>query len=564
MKIIDRYVLREHLGPLLFALTALTSLLLLNYIAKQFGKLVGKGLEWTVIGEFFLLSLPFTVAMTLPMAVLVSTLYAFSRLASEAELTAFKASGVSMRRLLTPVVIASVFVAAFMVYFNDQVLPRSNARLSTLQSDIIRTKPTFGLDEKVTTRVGEGQLWLYADRIDQTVGLMRGVVIYDLSQPSRPRTTYADSGSLRMSPNGSDVLLRLYDGFQQEFPRENPAQLQRTFFSTHQAVVRDVANQLERSEGDAPRTDRERTVCELQQAYNEQAVQYVAAHAEARELLTAAQAEGSEVPLRPRQTTYSQSGLGALYCRAMAALGVGGAQAAVRSAAAVDSAARAVALGETGESGDAAAESLAVAQLGAGPSDGPLGGLPQFDTPGNDLPGSSAPVPAGATGPERKPRVIPPSAGGAEMIYELATNRAETSWRQMNQFDVEIHKKFALAAACIVFVLLGAPVALRFPRGGVGVVIGVSLAVFGLYYVGLIAGETLADDGYLPPYIAMWGANILFTLVAAALLTRMGREGATSRGGDFGEMLDALRRRLGAAGRRVGLPVGRDEQQVAS
>ena len=81
------------------------------------------------------------------------------------------------------------------------------------------------------------------------------------------------------------------------------------------------------------------------------------------------------------------------------------------------------------------------------------------------------------------------------MMYELAANRAETAWRTMNQYDVEIHKKFALAVACIVFVLLGAPIALRFPRGGVGVVIGVSLAVFGLYYVGLIAGETLADDG---------------------------------------------------------------------
>ena len=63
----------------------------------------------------------------------------------------------------------------------------------------------------------------------------------------------------------------------------------------------------------------------------------------------------------------------------------------------------------------------------------------------------------------------------------------------MNRYDVEIHKKFALAAACIVFVLLGAPIALRFPRGGVGLVIGVSLVVFALYYVGLIAGESLAN-----------------------------------------------------------------------
>ena len=100
VKIISRYVLKEHFGPFAFALTALTSLMLLQYIARQFGNLVGKGLQWSVIMEFFLLSIPFTVAMTLPMAVLVAVLYAFSRLASENEITALKAGGVSMRQLL--------------------------------------------------------------------------------------------------------------------------------------------------------------------------------------------------------------------------------------------------------------------------------------------------------------------------------------------------------------------------------------------------------------------------------------------------------------------------------
>ena len=98
VKIIHKYVLREHAGPLVFALSALTSLLLLNYIAKQFGNLVGKGLPWAVIGQFFGLSVPFTLAMTLPMAVLVSTLYAFSRLAAENEVTALKANGVRIMR----------------------------------------------------------------------------------------------------------------------------------------------------------------------------------------------------------------------------------------------------------------------------------------------------------------------------------------------------------------------------------------------------------------------------------------------------------------------------------
>ena len=68
-----------------------------------------------------------------------------------------------------------------------------------------------------------------------------------------------------------------------------------------------------------------------------------------------------------------------------------------------------------------------------------------------------------------------------------------------------------------------------------GLTIGVSLSVFGLYYVGLIAGEPLGDSGKVPPAIAMWATNVLIGLVAVILAWRMGRAGATARGGDLSE-----------------------------
>lgn len=116
--------------------------------------------------------------------------------------------------------------------------------------------------------------------------------------------------------------------------------------------------------------------------------------------------------------------------------------------------------------------------------------------------------------------------------------------KSMNRYEVEIQKKFALAAACFIFVLLGAPIALRFPRAGVGLTIGVSLVVFGLYYVGLIAGESLARRGLVPPFVSMWIANAIFGTIALILLARMGKESGSSRGGDFREFLDNLRYRF--------------------
>ena len=88
--------------------------------------------------------------------------------------------------------------------------------------------------------------------------------------------------------------------------------------------------------------------------------------------------------------------------------------------------------------------------------------------------------------------------------------------RRAASYEVEIQKKLALAASCVILALAAAAIALRFPRGGVGLVIGASYTVFGGYYVCLIAGEFLADQLIVSPFVAMWMANALF--LAAALL----------------------------------------------
>jgi lipopolysaccharide export system permease protein len=163
----------------------------------------------------------------------------------------------------------------------------------------------------------------------------------------------------------------------------------------------------------------------------------------------------------------------------------------------------------------------------------------------------AAPVPPAA------PVITPGDQAGYEARMQEVNFRVEEARRERNRFDVEIQKKFSLAAACVIFVLVGAPIALRFPRGGVGLVIGVSFAIFGIYYVGLIGGEALADKGYMPPWLAMWAANIMLSFVGLTLAARMGRESATTRGGDFAELMATGRSRMLGWMRRVGIPVER-------
>ena len=495
MKIVSRYILKEHVGPLVFALSALTSLLLLNFIARKFGDLVGKGLPWSVIGEFMLLSVPFTLAMTLPMAVLVATLHAFSRFAAENEITAFKASGVSMQRLVAPVILSSVVLASLMVLFNDQVLPRANHRLATLQGNIARVKPTLAFQEAVINEVVRGQLYLRAGRIESGTNLMRDVTIYDLSNRKNRRTIVANRGALAFSDTGEDLILTLYDGSSMEISTDAPNRLQRNFFSRDLIRVRGVATRLDRlEERPAYKSDREMGICELL----DRARDAIAQRDTAWLRLQSATAPGDQKGKPPREPL----GVSSAYCSA---------QRAWQNFRLVRSA-------DAAQNPTPAPGRVVPQDQGAVPEQ-----PPQIQSTGQNPPGFDEIV-----------------LGGLRFDYAVQQST-------IDRYRVEIEKKFAIAFSCIIFVLLGAPIALRFPRGGVGLTIGVSLSVFAVYYVGLLAGEALADRALLDPTLAMWGTNILLGVIGVVLTIRLGSEGSTSRGSETSEwwnrLMDGLRSR---------------------
>jgi lipopolysaccharide export system permease protein len=96
--------------------------------------------------------------------------------------------------------------------------------------------------------------------------------------------------------------------------------------------------------------------------------------------------------------------------------------------------------------------------------------------------------------------------------------------RQISKYSVEIHKKFSIPVACIVFALIGAPLGIMARTGGLGAGAAYSIAFFVLYWIFLIGGETLADNLIVPPWIAMWSPNIVVGGIGGWLLVRMIKE----------------------------------------
>jgi lipopolysaccharide export system permease protein len=464
MNILTRHLIRAHSGPFLFAVSALTGLLFLNAVAREMEKLAGKGLPWDVLAEFLVLSLPHTVALTLPMAVLVAVLYAFSEMASSNEITAMRAGGISPLKIMRPLLLMGALVASAMLYFNDQVLPESNHRLRNLMLDINRKSPTFVLQEQVVNRItagNEGDVYfLLASRIDNSTASMRDVVIMDQNRPGYGRTTRADSGFMAFNESRTDLFLTLFDGVVLETDGDRPGGFQQVYFDKQIVPMRGVGNELERRLSAADRGERELTLVMLDNRV-----------ADRKETLADVRAEGKSETL----------------ATLTAVLGLG-----------VDS------------TNAAAQRRTEAASRVRGSSRGSY---------------------------LSRDHVTQQAVFNARNVNSRA-NAAQSAIRGL---QVEIHKKYSLAFACLVFVLIGAPLATRFPRGGLGLVIAASTGIFAVYWMGLIGGEDLAERGLAPPWLAMWITNIVFTGMGLVLFRGMGRETSTGRSGGLDDALFRIR-----------------------
>ena len=510
MRLLSRYLLRQLAAPFAFALAAQTSLMLLSQIAKKFGALVGKGLPWTVIGEVFALSLPFIIAMTLPMAVLLAVLYTFSHLAADNEITAMRASGISAYQVLMPVLIWGACMAAFNFAFVDQVLPRSNARLRALLIDIGRKKPTFELREQVINEVPPSQYFLRASRIDAATGKMRGVTIYDVGGEASRRIIYADSGSMAYAEGQTDLSLRLYDGSIHQYRPAEPTRFQLTYFSVNDIRVKNVYDQLQRNTSESIRGDREMSTCEMLEVIRDSRQQQEEAREERsllvvndlRLLLNLPRVESAQVPPPKAHATY---------CGWLKSF-----------------------------------ENLILPKTAKAQSSAQQPAPPARSKPRQ---GAAPPKPTVKAAPvPLKPALRPPSPPRIRLSSwseaTSAADRVREADRKADRYEVEVHKKWAISLACVSFVIVGIVMALRFPRAGIGLVIGGGLAVFSIHYVGLTAGESLADRGLVSPWVAMWTPNIVLTVLGILGLVRVSRESGSTRGGDFQEILDGVRHQL--------------------
>ena len=198
-------------------------IVLMQFLWRYIDDLVGKGLGFNVILELFFYAALTMVPMALPLAILLASLMTFGNLGERFELTAMKAGGVSLLKTMRPLIILMGFIAVGAFFFQNNVLPVAQTKMWTLLYSMRQKSPELEIPEGVFYDQIPG-VNLYVDHKDRDTGMLYDMTIYDVSRGfDNARIILADSGKMITSEDKMHLLLSLYSGEQFENLREQTA-----------------------------------------------------------------------------------------------------------------------------------------------------------------------------------------------------------------------------------------------------------------------------------------------------------------------------------------------------
>jgi len=216
MKILHRFMLKQFLGPFIIAFIIVIFTLLMQFLWKYIDELVGKGLELSVIAELLLYTSAQLTFMAFPLAVLLASIFTLGNMGENYELIALKAAGVSLQRIVFPLVVLSVFIAACAFYFANNVSPVATMKMTALIYDIRQTRPELQLQEGIFYNGIEG----YSIRIGQRNyknNMLYNLMIYDhRKRAGNLEVTLADSGRMAVTADKRFLEVELFHGHSYE------------------------------------------------------------------------------------------------------------------------------------------------------------------------------------------------------------------------------------------------------------------------------------------------------------------------------------------------------------
>ncbi len=468
MKIVKRlhiFMLQTFLP--LFAMTFLIVLfiVLMQFLWKYIDQLVGKGLGMDVIGELFFYAALSMVPMALPLAILLASLMTFGNLGEKFELTAMKASGISLLRVMAPLMVGVGLLAIGAFFFQNNVLPKAQVKMWTLLFSVRQKSPEVEIPENVFYDQIPGYNLLVKEKNKDT-GMLYDVMIYDVNHGDNVTILIADSARMAMTPDMSHLYLHLYEGEQFENLREQRTNdrnvpFRRENFFDKQILIPFDANFNRLDEQGMRQQYVGKNITELHQS-----IDSIGHRVDSIRNMFSRDLRRDASSLLPKPDIAPLK----------------------QNDGSVDKYAQ-----QHQETLKKEAEEMAKASRPFS-IDSVLNSMP---------PAEASQLVAQAIGVSRE----------HQNVNEFKSLTMEEEKKSIRRHEIELIKKYTLSVACIIFFFIGAPLGAIIRKGGLGTPLVVSIFLFLIYYIFDNTGYKLARDGRWPVVAGIW----LSTMVLAPL-----------------------------------------------
>lgn len=466
IKRLDLFLLQRFIPLLVMTFFICLFVVMMQFVYRFIEDLVGKGLSPSVIAELFWYAALTMVPIALPLAVVLASLMTFGNLGEHFELTAMKSAGISLPRIMAPLVILMVFISIGAFFFQNDVTPYAQTKMYTLLLSMRQKSPEVEIPEQSFYNEIPG-MNLYVEKKNPDTGMLYGMIVYDISRGmDNARVILADSGKISFTEDKNNLFLHLHGGELFENVRDNSIGMnsrgylpfRRETFTDKKVYIAFDANFNRIDEGGIRNQYVGRNLSELQEGVDS--------------IHRIIDSIGAEYGKELRYSTYVGTTYNAIVMRNGQPVSIPNPE--VHPAFPID-----------------------VDSVFASPS------------------------------ASMSRTYLTRALMSARMRYsELEFKGTVFAEHQkiLRKHIIEMQKKFTLSLACLIFFFIGAPLGAIVKRGGLGYPLVLSVLLFTVYFIIDNIGQKMASDGVVDVWQGMWLSSIILIPLGIFITTAATRD----------------------------------------
>lgn len=480
----------------------------MQFLWRYIDELIGKGLEFSVIAEFLLYTSATLVPMALPLSILMSSLMTFGNLGEKYELTAIKASGISLQKIMRPLVIVVFFISVGTFFFANNVLPFANLQMRSLLYDIRQQRPELQLKPGQFNNLIDGYSIRINDK-DPKTNTMYNVQIYDHTDgKGNVSVVFADSGTMQMTTDEQNLLMTLYNGHSyNELQDLKVPEKKRSYphrydeFEKQEFLIGMSGFNFERTDQDLFKNHYAMmNLLQLEGMSDSIHKEIIAKEDNVYRSLVKANLFKKRTPVySPKNKANSKRTT----------------KPSIEKPGRLEFDKPIIAESNINEKTDTAQKETKTAEPTESKQDSTLKKeAPQVTIIDIDSVINQLTL-------REKSRATSNAVSFARTSKNLVVNSLQVidaKTHTLRRYEIEWHRKFTIAFACLVFLFIGAPLGAIIRKGGLGLPLVLSVLFFILYYILSLTGEKLVRESIVFAYQGMWATSAIFT-VAGGFLT---------------------------------------------